>query len=158
VENAEMAAKREDGSQGGGSTSAQEAQATLGSIMQLVAMVDMLRDNLVVLGGKAKEWPQETIDISAVVADAVKKAKPLMKASKVKLLVDIAMELQGVGEAQRYAPLTTPLNYAEHSYYLSPPLSLSQSKIQQRNQPAAAVAWRRFPMVLSPPRLAERSW
>jgi hypothetical protein len=118
VESAEMAAKRDDGSQGGCAPAAQQAQATLGSIMQLVAMVDMLRDNLVVLGGKSKEWLQEMIDISAVVADAVKKAKPLMKASKVKLLADIGMELEGIGEAQRYVSLT-PLNYAEHSYSLS---------------------------------------
>jgi hypothetical protein len=99
VLHAEMAATRDDGS----TTAAKEAQATLGSIMQLVAMVDMLRDNLVVLGGSAKEWPREAIDISVVVADAVHKAKPLMKASKVKLVVDIAAELEGVGKAPRCA-------------------------------------------------------
>lgn len=88
----------------GGGRAAAEIEATLGCVVQLLAMVNTMRDNLLVFAAEPSDWPLARVDVSGVLEQALKDVQPLMRSSKVKLQTDVASGLQGLADKSRCAP------------------------------------------------------
>ena len=87
----------------GGGNNANEVEATMGCVVQLLAMTNMMRDNLLAFAAAPGDWPLARVDVSATVEQALKEAQPLLRSSKVKLQADVAEGLHGLADKARCA-------------------------------------------------------